>query len=68
VYEAPHRIINLLQSLLDIIGDREVSVSREMTKIFEETIRGRVSVVLEKLKSTKPRGEYTVVIRGASEG
>ena len=65
LYEAPHRIINLLESILEIIGDREISVSREMTKLHEETLRGPVSDVLEKMKTKKPRGEYTVVIRGA---
>lgn len=63
LYESPHRITNLLHSILEIMGDREISVSREMTKLYEETIRGRVSEVIEKMEKTKPRGEYTIVIR-----
>jgi len=65
LYESPHRIINLLERILELIGDREISVSRELTKLHEETVRGHVSVVLEKLKQKNPRGEYTVILHGA---
>jgi 16S rRNA (cytidine1402-2'-O)-methyltransferase len=64
LYESPYRIMNLLEQILDILGDREISVSRELTKLYEETIHGKVSEVLSNLKGQKPRGEYTVVIRG----
>ena len=64
-YESPYRIVKLLTQILAILGDRNVSVSREMTKLHEETVRGPVSEVLEILNSKKPRGEYTVVVRGA---
>lgn len=64
LFESPYRIINLLESVLSVLGEREISVSRELTKLFEETVRGSVSSVLEALKRKKPRGEYTVVIRG----
>ena len=57
--------MNLLELIHEILGDREISVSREMTKLYEETIRGRVSEVMSKMKPIKPRGEYTVVIRGS---
>ncbi|HDY86893.1 MAG TPA: 16S rRNA (cytidine(1402)-2'-O)-methyltransferase, partial [bacterium] len=62
LYEAPHRIKNLLELIHEILGDREISVSREMTKLYEETVRGKVSDIIEKMKPVKPRGEYTVVI------
>ncbi|MDP2984236.1 MAG: 16S rRNA (cytidine(1402)-2'-O)-methyltransferase [Candidatus Latescibacter sp.] len=64
LYESPHRISNLLEQVHSIMGDRAISVSREITKLHEETIRGRVSEVLAHLKERKPRGEYTVVING----
>ncbi len=64
LYESPHRIMKLLRSIHELLGDREVSVSREMTKLYEETVRGPVSLVIEQLEKTKPRGEYTVVVRG----
>lgn len=63
-YESPHRIIKLLTSILDILGDRDISVSRELTKLHEETVRGSVVEVLDILALKKPRGEYTVVVRG----
>ncbi len=64
-YESPYRIIKLLEQILSVLGNRYVSVSHEMTKLHEETVRGPVSEVLEILKSKTPRGEYTVVMRGA---
>ena len=67
LFESPHRIIDLLESVLEIFGNREISVSREMTKLHEETIRGNVSDVLETLKTKKLRGEFTVVIRGTGK-
>ena len=66
-YESPHRIIKLLTSIQDILGDREISVSRELTKLHEETIRGNVTEVLGLLAHKKPRGEYTVIVRGTGK-
>lgn len=66
LYESPYRIVDLLDRIHDILGDRDISVSRELTKLHEETVRGPVSRVLETVASGKPRGEYTVVIRGVS--
>jgi len=66
LFESPHRIIRLLEEIIEILGDREVSVSRELTKLHEETVRGRASEVLETLKTRPPRGEYTVVVEGSS--
>ena len=67
LFESPHRILDLLEIIREILGDREISVSREMTKLYEETIRGHVSDVIETLKTKTPRGEFTVVIRGAGK-
>jgi 16S rRNA (cytidine1402-2'-O)-methyltransferase len=64
LYESPFRIIDLLELIVVVFGDREISVSRELTKMHEETVRGIASSVLEELKLKKPRGEYTVVLRG----
>ena len=67
LYESPYRIIDLLELILSALGDREISVSRELTKLHEETVRGKTSEVLAELKTKKPRGEYTVVLRGIGE-
>jgi 16S rRNA (cytidine1402-2'-O)-methyltransferase len=67
LYESPHRIVKLLSSVVKIFGDREVSVSRELTKLYEETIRGTAPEVLSRLEAKKPKGEYTVVIRGVGK-
>lgn len=65
LYEAPHRLIATLKDILEILGDREVSLTREVTKKFEETFRGRVSGAIERF--IQPRGEFTIVLRGAQE-
>jgi 16S rRNA (cytidine1402-2'-O)-methyltransferase len=61
-FEAPHRIRETLEAALAVLGDREVSLGRELTKLHEEIIRGRLSIVLDRL--TDPRGEFTVVVSG----
>lgn len=66
LYESPHRIIKTLQEILDHIGDREIVIAREISKKFEEFIRGRTSDVLGKLTSTPPRGEFVILIQGNS--
>ena len=63
-YESPHRIIVFLQDVLEIFGDRQVSVARELTKKFEEVFRGKVTGAIEKFQETSPRGEFTVIIAG----
>ncbi len=67
-YESPYRIIKLLQQVNDIFGaERSVSVSRELTKMFEETKRGTVEEALEYFQSKAIKGEFVVVIKGAVE-
>jgi 16S rRNA (cytidine1402-2'-O)-methyltransferase len=64
-FEAPHRIRETLEAVLAVLGNRQVSIGRELTKLHEETVRGRVSEALAKLP--QPRGEFTVVLAGAEE-
>ena len=59
LYESPFRIIKLLNELLEFTGDREVSVSRELTKKFEETYRGKISAILPTIKE---KGEFVVIL------
>ena len=66
-YEAPHRIIEMLESIKDIFGERRISVSREISKLYEEIYRGKVSEVIEELNSEEIRGEFVVVVEGSSD-
>ena len=63
-YESPHRIISFLHDVLEVFGDRRVSVARELTKKFEEILRGTVTEAIQKFQETSPRGEFTIVIEG----
>lgn len=66
-YESPHRLAKTLQQFIEFFdSDRKVSVSRELTKIHEETIRGTFSEVLEYFKSKTVKGEIVIVV-GAPE-
>lgn len=64
-YESPNRVVETLEDMFKILGDRQISVSRELTKMFEETMRGKLSEVLETLiQREKLKGEFTIVIDG----
>ena len=64
-YESPHRVIVFLRDVLEVFGERRISIARELTKKFEEVFRGTVTEAIEKLQATPPRGEFTIVIAGA---
>jgi len=64
-YESPNRLVATLQDINEILGDRQIAVSRELTKIYEETLRGTVSEVSKSLRGKKIKGEITLVISGA---
>lgn len=66
-YEAPHRIIEMLESVRDICGERRISVSREISKLYEEIYRGTISEVIEELKGDEIRGEFVVVVEGSTK-
>src|ERR1017187_4537159 len=69
-YEAPHRLLETLSDVAEILGaERHVVVAREVTKLHEEFLRGRVSAILEQLKSRGDvKGEITLLIAKAEEG
>jgi 16S rRNA (cytidine1402-2'-O)-methyltransferase len=65
VLESPHRLPASLSDILTVLGDRKIAVCRELTKVYEEVFRGRVSQAMAHF--TKPRGEFTLVIEGKQE-
>jgi 16S rRNA (cytidine1402-2'-O)-methyltransferase len=60
LFEAPHRLRESLQDILSVLGDRQVAVCRELTKVFEETFRGTITEAIGHF--TQPRGEFVIVI------
>lgn len=62
LYEAPHRVIETLRDIREVLGERQVVVARELTKIYEELLRGTVSEVLEALSFGKVRGEVVLLL------
>lgn len=68
-YESPHRILSTLESMKEALGpETPIVVARELTKKFEEVLRGPVSGVLERLKSGRVRGEFVVLFHPQAPG
>ncbi|HKE53406.1 MAG TPA: 16S rRNA (cytidine(1402)-2'-O)-methyltransferase [Actinomycetota bacterium] len=65
LFESPRRVIALLREVLDELGDRRAALARELTKLHEEVVRGRVSEVLASVQDAEPRGEIVLVLEGA---
>ncbi len=66
-YESPKRVTDTLKDILGRLGDRNVSVSREMTKMHEETFRGKVSEAIEHFERQGTKGEFVIVLEGAKK-
>jgi 16S rRNA (cytidine1402-2'-O)-methyltransferase len=67
-YESPFRLIKTLNELAEIIGpDRNASVSRELSKMFEENIRGSLSFLSEYYTNKPPKGEIVIVVAGKKD-
>ncbi len=64
-YEAPHRLVALLEDLLELLGDRPLQVARELTKRHEQQVGPGVSAALAHFRATPPQGEFTLVLGGA---
>jgi 16S rRNA (cytidine1402-2'-O)-methyltransferase len=67
LYEAPHRLLDTLEDALEILGNRPAVVARELTKVYEEFLRGHVEDLLEAVRKKPPRGEITLLI-GPADG
>ena len=64
-YESPFRVVKCLEQLAEVFGEeRKVSVSRELTKKFEQTVRGTFAEVLEHFREHEPKGEFVIVVAG----
>lgn len=64
-YESPHKLVKTLAQLVEFFGaERSVSVSRELTKLHEETIRGTIQEVLQHFEAKPPKGELVIVVEG----
>lgn len=64
-YESPYRVVKCLEQFAEVFGpERRVSVSRELTKKFEQTLRGTVAEVLDYFRAVEPKGEFVIVVAG----
>ena len=66
-YEAPHRLVKTLEQIYEVFGNRNISVSREITKKFEETLRGKIDEIILHFQDVNPKGEFVLVVEGAEE-
>lgn len=66
-YEAPHKLTDTLEAMLQVLGDRKISLARELTKIYEEVVRTTLSRALELYREKAPRGEFVLVVEGAPQ-
>ena len=63
-YEAPHKLLNTLRDLYENLGNRKISIARELTKKFEEITRGSLTEAINKFEKITPKGEFVLVIEG----
>ncbi|MDF2952373.1 MAG: rRNA ((1402)-2-O)-methyltransferase [Anaerocolumna sp.] len=66
LYEAPHRLLKTLKELYDVLGDRKVTIVRELTKKHEDTLRTSVKEAISYYEAKEPKGEFVLVIEGRS--
>jgi 16S rRNA (cytidine1402-2'-O)-methyltransferase len=64
-YESPYRVVKTLEQFAEVFGEeRPVSVSRELSKKFEQTVRGKIFEVLEHFRTREPKGEFVIIVAG----
>lgn len=66
-YEGPTKLRGTLADLLDAFGERKAAIARELTKIYEQVLRGTISELIEHFETTDPRGEFVIIVEGAKE-
>lgn len=67
-FESPRRVQASLRDILEVLGNREMTISRELTKVHEETLRGTVSALMDRIGDTPVRGEITMILEGNRAG
>ncbi|MEW8973839.1 MAG: 16S rRNA (cytidine(1402)-2'-O)-methyltransferase [Tissierellaceae bacterium] len=67
IYESPHRLLDTLNDIMDIMGNRRIAIIRELTKLYEEIFRGNVEEAIDKFSASKIRGEFVLVLQGNTE-
>ena len=67
LYEAPHRLVKTLEALRDALGDRRMSLCRELTKKHEEVFQTTLEAAIERYREQQPKGEYVLVIQGKDQ-
>jgi 16S rRNA (cytidine1402-2'-O)-methyltransferase len=66
-FESPYRVVKSLRDMHELLGNRRAVVARELTKKFEEIIRGELATILKRLEQRSIKGEITVVVEGHEE-
>ena len=65
-YESPYRVVKTLQQFAEVFGaERRMSACREISKMYEQSVRGTIAEVLAHFEETEPRGEFVLVVEGA---
>jgi len=67
LYESPYRVKALLQDMLDVFGERDIAVCRELTKKYEEVFRGSIGEAIDKFTQEDPKGEFIVIVKGSDK-
>ncbi|AOZ77245.1 tetrapyrrole methylase [Clostridium pasteurianum] len=67
IYEAPHRLKKTMEIIMDVLGNRNIAICRELTKLHEEIYRGSIEKAIEYYDEKQPRGEYVLIISGKSD-
>lgn len=66
-YESPHRLKDTLKDMKDVLDDRSIVAARELTKKYEELIRGNISDMISHFKENPPKGEFVILVEGSTE-
>ncbi len=66
-YESPHRILKTLQNILEVLGNRQIVLARELTKTYEEYLRGTADELINRYKDKTPKGEFVLLVSGTDE-